>query len=177
MEYTLVLTALYLFFFTNYNKWFIVPVFALSAFIKYLHYYDKKINLKIPPHFYTLGLIAIYLNSIFGEFFLELYYTLPYYDKFLHFFIPLYLVLVVNFLMRNDLRYKELWVFLSVMGLSTMWEIFEFAADTISGTTVMQGIIVDLKKFTGGLIDTMKDLIYAMIGTIAGIIISKKSKK
>jgi hypothetical protein len=176
LEYLLLATGLYLWIFTSYNKLLIAPIFPLFLVILYMHHLNRKRNLKIPDYFFTLGVIAIFLTVI-GEFFFELYYKIIYYDKILHFFVPIYLVFVFRFLATKKFHLENLIILLAVIGLCTLWEMFEFVVDTITGTTVMQGVVINMKELTGGFVDTMNDLFFNLGGTLVGLLIAPLFKK
>lgn len=176
LEYSLLVVAIYIILFTNYNYLLVLPLFPLFFIFKYIHRYDKRNRLNIPDYYYTLGVIAVY-PTIIGEFFLEFYYKSPYYDKALHLIIPIYLAMVVNFFLKKNLRFKKLFIILAVLGLCSLWEMFEFAVDSISGTTIMQGVVINMKELTGGFEDTMKDSFFVLIGAITGAFISDRINK
>lgn len=176
MEYFLIAIATYILLFTDYHFLLVIPLFPLFFFIKYMHRHNRKKKLGIPEYYFTLGLIAIYL-AIAGEFFFEFYYKIEYYDKILHLTIPVYLIMVINFFLKKNVRFRTLFVVLTVLGLSSLWEMLEFVVDNLSKTTVMQGVFIDMKELTGGLTDTMKDMILAFIGSIIGVMIFNPSKK
>lgn len=105
LEYSLLVIAFYVILFTDYNYLLVLPLFPLFLFFKYMHWYDKKNKLNIPDYYYTLGVIAVY-PTIIGEFFFEFYYNVLYYDKILHLVIPIYLVMVVNFFLKDKIIIK-----------------------------------------------------------------------
>lgn len=173
LEYSLLVIAFYVILFTDYNYLLVLPLFPLFLFFKYMHWYDKKNKLNIPDYYYTLGVIAVY-PTIIGEFFFEFYYNVLYYDKILHLVIPIYLVMVVNFFLKDNFRFKKLSIVLIVLGIASLWEMFEFLVDSISGTTIMQGVVINMKELTGGFEDTMKDSFFVLIGSIIGAFFLRK---
>jgi uncharacterized membrane protein YjdF len=140
--------------------------------IKYLHYFNKKRRLKIPQYYFTLANIAIYL-AFAGEFYLELYYNVIHYDKILHFFVSMYLVVVTYFLMGKKAKFRSIFAVLIVLGLGAVYELLEFGVDSISGTTIMQGVVIEVHELMGGLKDTMFDLSLALIGSVIGVLIAR----
>lgn len=176
LEYSLLIIAGYIALFTDYNYLLILPLFPLFILFKYIHWYDKKNKLKIPDYYYTLGVLAVY-PTIIGEFFFKLYYKVLYYDKILHLIIPIYLAVVVSLFLKKNIRFEKLFIILVVVGLSGLWEMFEFFVDTISNTPIMQGVVINMKELTGGLEDTMKDSFLALIGAIIGAFIPNNKKR
>lgn len=176
LEYSLLVIAAYIILFTNYNYLLVLPLFPLFIFLKYMHWYDKRNRLNIPDYYYTLGIIAVYL-TIIGEFFFEFYYKVLYYDKALHLIVPIYLAIVVNFFLKKNVRFKKIFIILTVLGLCTLWEMFEFVVDSVSNTTIMQGVVINMKELTGGFEDTMKDSFFALVGATIGAFISSKVRK
>jgi len=176
LEYSFLAIAIYIIIFTDYNYLLVIPLFPLFIFFKYIHWYDKKNKLNMPDYYYTLGAIAVY-PTIMGEFFFEFYYKILYYDKILHLIIPIYLAVVVNFFLKKNLRFNKLFIVLIVMGISGLWEMFEFFVDTISGSAIMQGVFINMKELTGGFEDTMKDSFFVLIGAIIGAFIPQRLKK
>ena len=165
LEYSFLAIAIYIILFTDYNYLLTLPLFPMFIFFKYIHWYGKKNKLDIPTYYFTLGIAAIYLTVI-GEFFFEFYYKFIYYDKVLHFIVPIYLSAVAGFFFGKNIKFRKIFIVLSVMGLCALWEMFEFVIDTISGTTMMQGVVINMKELTGGFVDTMKDLSFNLIGSI-----------
>ncbi len=176
LEYSLLAIAVYIIFFTDYNYLLVIPLFPLFLFFKYMHWYDKKNKLNIPDYYYTLGVIAV-CPTIIGEFFFEFYYKILYYDKILHLVIPIYLAMVVSFFLKKDLRFKKIFIVLMVLGIASLWEMFEFLVDSISGTTIMQGVVINMKELTGGFEDTMKDSFFVLTGSIIGAFLFGRSGK
>ena len=173
LEYSLLAIALYIIFFTDYNYLLVLPLFPIFIFFKYVHWYDKKHKLNIPDYYYTLGVVVIY-PTIVGEFFFEFYYKILYYDKILHLVIPLYLVVVVDFFLGKEVRFRKMFIVLIVLGISGLWEMFEFMVDSISGTNIMQGVFINMKELTGGFEDTMKDTFFVLIGAIIGVFLPRR---
>ena len=106
LEYAMLAIAFFVIFFTDYNYLLALSIFPAFAILWYFHCCDKKHNLKIPDYLYTVGIFMVYLN-IFGEFFFEFYYTVPNYDKILHFIVPIYLVLVMDYLIEKKQKFRS----------------------------------------------------------------------
>jgi len=172
IEYSVLAVVFVIVFFTDYNYFPILPVIPMFLFIQFVHWYDRRYKLNIPDHYFTFGMFFAYMN-ICGDFFFELYYNMLYYDKLLHLVIPAYLAVVINFFLRKTVRFREVFVIFIVMGIASLWEMVEYFVDSISGTTIMQGVVINMKEMTGGFADTMKDMFWAMIGGIVGTLLSK----
>lgn len=176
LTYGLVVVATFLLFFTDANPWIVTPIYLFFLSMLLIRWQDKKHKLKIPDYIYFFGLLAMYLN-VFGEFFFRLYYNLVFYDKILHFVVPVYLVFLAGFFIKKNVRYRFVWIFLAVITLCLFWEGFEYFADSISGTTIMRGVVIDFKEMTGGFDDTVMDMVFAFIGTLTGLMVSWRLKK
>lgn len=83
---------------------------------------------------------------------------------------------MVNLFLKKNARFRKVFIILTVLGLCSLWEMFEFAVDSISGTTIMQGVVIEMKELTGGFEDTMKDSFFALTGAIIGALITSKVK-
>lgn len=118
-----------------------IPAVFVSLIIKPFFKYKK-----IPP-FYELPVNICLWTGLIGEYYF--YYHTVYYDKFLHFFIPMLLASIVYeyFLINSKGFPRKDLVFLAVLGLSAGFEIFEYfqaiwfnfpsVGVYIAGTTVM----------------------------------------
>jgi hypothetical protein len=121
----------------------------------------------------------IFLQLVIGET-VNAHYVLPYYDKFVHFSIPLYLG-IMGFLLAYTMTVAGklkmtvgplvFIIVLLTLGLGAVWEIVEFLYDQYiypmyDALGVMQGSLVE-----DPLVDTMYDLIADVLGGIFGAII------
>lgn len=174
LEFSLIITSFYLLIFTKYNYLLVVPIIFMFIFFKLLHNYDKKSNLRLPVYYYTLGIIAVY-SDILGEFFFSFYYSFIYYDKLLHFFIPIYLAILVKWFIPKKTHFLKLIVILVILGIGAVWELFEYTADSLMQTPTMQGVFIFGKILGGSLEDTMQDMFFNLIGAIIGTFFVKVS--
>lgn len=167
LETSLILISLYLLVFTKYHYLLVIPLILIYILFKMMHSFDKKNNLNVPSVYYTLGLIAVYLN-IFGEFFFKFYYYVLYYDKALHLIVPIFLAIWVKWFIPKEIHFSKLIVVMAVLGLGALWETFEFFVDMLLTTPTMQGVFINFHIMQGGLEDTIQDLCLNLIGAIIG---------
>lgn len=151
------------------NAVIICGVIVLSLYPLYL---AKHFRVLIPAEFQllTIGFVfaAVFLGEVHG------YYTrFWWWDIVLHTssgfllgIIGFLLVYVMNESERINLNMRPgfvaLFAFLFALGAGTLWEIFEFAMDSIFGTTMQKPMLGD----DSGLTDTMWDLIVDAIGAL-----------
>lgn len=109
---------------------------------------DKKFNIELPGGLEISAVIFTFMCVLGGEFG-HLYAQYPLWDKILHTFsgflisaIGLALIEFLNKSRRSVLRLSPVFIALFAFGFSmsvaVLWEVFEFAVDSISGTTDMQ---------------------------------------
>ena len=168
------------FLFIDYSK-ISVMMFAFGSFIfswiVALIFKYEKLNSKL----IIFVNLSLWINLL-GELTVYRSFTIPYYDKFLHLFIPIFITLIVyDFFSITSKKIRKEAVFLSVLGLLALWEIYEYFIEIFFGYPTM-GWIVNGKVLISKLDDTMWDLILGAIGTIVCLIfkkeqISKKIKK
>lgn len=126
----------------------------------------RRFEVKIPPEFELLAVVFIYASLFLGE--IHGYYVrFWWWDIILHtgsgFLLGILGFLLVYVLNEKkdidlDLRphFVALFAFMFALGLGTIWEIFEFAADQIFDSNMQES----------GLVDTMWDLIVDSIGAL-----------
>lgn len=144
--------------------------------IKLPYFLKEKIDLKIPSVmllFYVLFLYAaIYLGEV-----RNFYYTIPHWDTILHTFsggmlgaIGFSFITILNGTEKIPLNLSPIFVaffsFCFALTLGTIWEIYEFTADSILQTNMQKFALEDGTLLIGraALSDTMKDLIVDGIG-------------
>jgi len=76
---------------------------------------------------------------------------------------------------KNNLKLKKSMVFLTVMGLFVVWEIYEFLGDSFFGFQ-MQGLIRNGIFLQSPIQDTMFDLIFGALGSILFFICKRDQK-
>lgn len=126
----------------------------------------KRFHVRIPHEFDTLAIIFIYMSLFLGEVY-GYYARFWWWDLVLHVgsgfllgILGFLLVYVLNQNQRIDLHltpfFIALFAFMFAMGIGTLWEIFEFAMDSIFGLNMQKS----------GLVDTMWDLIVDCLGAL-----------
>jgi hypothetical protein len=132
-----------------------------------------RLPVRIPPEYEILAILFVFASLFLGEF-------RSYYERFWWWDIALHttsglllgilgflLVYVLNENKRIELHMRPgfvaLFAFVFAIGVGTLWEIFEFAADRIFGTRMQKPMLGD----ASGLTDTMWDLIVDALGAAA----------
>jgi hypothetical protein len=133
----------------------------------------------IPREFEILLFLIVILQFVIGES-LRFYYIVPYYDKFVHVSLPLFIGLMGFMLayalsVTNRLKISVaplvVLIVLFTLGIGAIWEIMEYLHDT-----VIYPYFDWLGKAQGSLTedpfsDTMHDLIADLVGGIFGAVI------
>jgi hypothetical protein len=126
----------------------------------------RRFNVFIPPEFEVLALLFVFAAVFLGE-------VRGYYVRFWWWDVVLhsasgFLLGILGFLLVHVLNEKEeldlhmkpvfvaLFAFMFALGLGALWEIFEFAMDSIFGLNMQKS----------GLVDTMWDLIVDTVGAL-----------
>lgn len=133
----------------------------------------RRLEIFIPPELEFLTIAFIFAALFLGE-------TRDYYERFWWWDIALHttsgmllgifgflLVYVLNGIPRLDLRMRPGFVaffaFCFALSVGALWEIFEFAMDTLLGMNMQKPFLGD----PSGLTDTMWDLIVDAVGALA----------
>jgi hypothetical protein len=128
----------------------------------------------LPLDFEYILFIMVMLQFVIGET-LNFYENVNYYDKLVHFTLPMLLgyitsVLVYTMYITGNLRMTlapaMVVIVLVTLGIGAFWEIIEYAADQLLGT-YLQGSLT-----SPPLIDTMNDLIVDTLGGIFGAVLA-----
>ena len=156
--------AVLLFLEGNYQAGFESLVILCVTFLPLVM--GNHFKLRIPHEFDTLAVIFIYMSLFLGE--VHGYYVrFWWWDLVLHvgsgFLLGILGFLLVYILNQNDRVdmhlnpfFIALFAFMFAMGIGALWEIFEFAMDSIFGMNMQKS----------GLIDTMWDLIVDCMGAL-----------
>lgn len=169
LEWLLVILPTIVLFQGDYNPWLLTPFYLGFVLIKIIRYLDRSTK-SIPYWLYAFG-TTLLLLSLFGESYFNLYYHVLHYDKILHFLYAIATSLLFYYTIARNSRH---WPYLIVGGslvIHGLWELFEFIADKVSGTTIMQGVFIDLQFVTGAFADTRQDLTVAMVGMVLVVIL------
>lgn len=141
---------------------------------------SKKASVEIPSFMYIMYVVFLYCAIFLGEI-RNFYYTVPHWDSILHAFSGAMLgalgfsfvdLLNKNHVMSTHLSpaFVAIFAFAFAFSLGTIWEIYEFAGDSILGLNMQKYRLADGTDLVGqaALADTMKDLI--IDGVSAGAI-------
>jgi uncharacterized membrane protein YjdF len=120
----------------------------------------------------SAGLELLYLLFLFMALFLginmDLYKTVPFYDKVMHFISGVLTVILARYAMAhfriksNGKVFDAVFIVCFAMAVAVVWEFFEYASDKFLGTNMQQLISV-------GVDDTMQDLLAATLGAICAL--------
>lgn len=142
-----------------------------------LYIVSKKYNKLISNRLYNVLVLFILSSSLLGSCY-RLYDKINYYDDFLHFwsgFINVSVAFsILNYFNKEEVVSKMsrffivIYLFTFSMGISNLCEITEFLLDVFGG----------LDTQSGGLTDTMVDMIDSLVGSIIMVpIVIRKIKK
>ena len=143
--------------------WFVSAVIFVSFVFGILFsWIMKKTRFKL--YHKTLIYISLWM-SIIGE--LGLYVRWDGYDKLLHLIIPFFLAYLVSFYFRkSEIKYKRFIIFLVVLGMGGIFEVFEFFMDSFIGMSMVGVTNISKEILMDEWTDTIWDLIMAMLGAI-----------
>jgi len=132
----------------------------------------KRFHVFIPPEFELLAIAFIYGTLFLGE--VEGYYTRYWWWDILLHASSGFLLGIVGFLLAHILNEQErvdvnmhpgfvaLFAFFFAVCMGAIWEIFEYAMDSLVGTNMQKPMLND----PSGLTDTMWDLIVDALGAV-----------
>ena len=98
---------------------------------------------------------------------MDLYKTVPYFDKVVHFFSGVFTALVGHYALvyfkvnKSPILFKAMFIMFFSMAIAVLWEFFEFGCDKLLGQSMQQLVSV-------GVDDTMFDLLCATVGAGLG---------
>ncbi|WP_404363599.1 hypothetical protein [Marinobacter sp.] len=133
---------------------------------------ERRFRIYIPPQFQLLAIVFVFAALFLGE--IHGYYTrFWWWDIALHTtsgfllgIVGFLLVHVLNETENLDIHMKPGFVaffaFLFALGFGALWEIFEFAMDSLAGMNMQKAMLGD----PSGLTDTMWDLIVDALGAL-----------
>lgn len=142
---------------------------------------ERKWKLGIANMIHVLYYLFLYCAVFLGEVF-DFYYRIPHWDTILHFFSGAMLgalgFILVDILNRNDKvkvnlspLFVSLFAFCFALAAGAVWEIYEFAGDTLLGLNMQKCLTEHGEALVGyaALRDTMKDIV---VDAVAALIIS-----
>lgn len=129
-----------------------------------LYFVHKKYTRLIDNNLYIVSALFVMISSLLGSCYG--FYDINHYDDFLHLWSGLITVSIAFSIMTffhsdNDLKkinkyFIIIYLFMFSMGVASLWEISEFLIDRFLGMNMQ----------VGGLVDTMIDMIDALVGSI-----------
>lgn len=129
-----------------------------------LYFVHKKYTRLIDNNLYIVSALFVMISSLLGSCYG--FYGINHYDDFLHLWSGLITVSIAFSIMtffhsENELKkinkyFIIIYVFMFSMGVASLWEIAEFLIDRFLGMNMQ----------VGGLVDTMIDMIDALVGSI-----------
>lgn len=155
---------------------------------------EQKWKLGIANIIHVLYYLFLYCAVFLGEVF-DFYYRIPHWDTILHFFSGAMLgalgFILVDVLNRNDkVRVKLsplfvcLFAFCFALAAGAVWEIYEFAGDSLLGLNMQKCLTEHGEALVGydALRDTMKDIVVdaaaaLMISVVGYLSIRKKENR
>lgn len=140
-----------------------ISLFISSAVIlKIVEYILSKKNKK----YLVFVQIAVILE-ILGEYIF--FNRIIGYDKTLHFFVPFLFTIALNKIFLEKFKeWKSIFSFLIMMGIATLWELFEFVWTIVIGYP-MVGVYYKNSLILDSYNDTIRDLFYSLFGSILAI--------
>ncbi len=151
---------------------FSVTLIALLLF----NYIDKSFKFNFPEAFYIYIFAIFILGTIVGPGTppFGFYYREIFFDKALHFLNPVMMSAIIFFILNRleiTLKWKLLMTVMIVFGILGLFEIGEYLSDAWFGT-FNQGVFIrdfvtklKLEEVSDPLTDTMRDLIFGLIGS------------
>lgn len=134
----------------------------------------------VPLELELIFSIMVFIALVVGET-LDFYQSIPYYDKFVHFMLPLFIgltafLLAYTFHETGGLKMRRvpllIIVVLVTMGIGAVWEVIEYLYDMLIYPHYhifekLQGSTTETP-----LVDTMNDLIFDMVGGLFGALLA-----
>ena len=149
-------------------KTLILPIILIPTIFKNTKFELNDFNLFI---FYIFIFISHFLGSI-----VNLYKYIWWYDIFAHgisgifsYMVSIFILKKLNMYNRNNILFNFLFSFGIVFMVAGSWEIMEFITDIVLHTNLQHNLDT-------GVIDTMEDIIIAIIGGIVAFVISLTKK-
>lgn len=165
---------------------FICTQSAYFLIISFLPSFLKKLELDIPDFIYIIFIFFCLAHYFCGEI-LGFFVKIKWWDSLLHTFSGMLIALLsfslINILNKNSGDFKlniwfmALFAFSLTITIGVIWEIYEFANDTFSGSNMQRAYVSTMngrgEPLVGqaALADTMKDLILDSIGAAVVCII------
>ena len=153
----------------------------------------KKLCIEIPHYIFVLYYIFLYCAIYLGEV-QSFYYLVPHWDTMLHGFsavmlgaLGFSLVSILNNAKNVEVRlnplFEGLFAFCFALTVGALWEIYEFAFDSVLGLNMQKFRLESGEALVGraALADTMKDIIVdaagALLVSVVGALTIKKKRE
>lgn len=143
-------------------------------------FFSKILHLKIPTGLLVSFYLFLFAGAFLGEV-LDFYYSVPHFDDILHCLSSvltgwLAFLLLSKFMQspENQLAlspfFLALFAFCFSMTIGTIWELYEFACDTILDLNMQKSLLEDGTALIGkaALQDTMQDFCVDTVGALFG---------
>ena len=134
--------------------------------------FKAKISFSIQLTYLLFLFVSLFLGIDF-----DLYKTVPFFDKAVHFASGILIVIVAGYALKffkadtTKRSFQILFIVAFGISIAVLWEFFEFFCDKLLGQSMQQLVSI-------GVDDTMYDLLIATIGSLLGaIILTKPTKK
>ncbi len=124
--------------------------------------YKCKFSFRLELLYYMFVFVALDMGIC-----MDLYKTVPYFDKAVHFCSGVFSALVGHYALvyykanKTPNFFKAMFIMFFSMALAVIWELFEFGCDKFLGQSMQQLVSV-------GVDDTMFDLLAATLGAALG---------
>lgn len=173
----IILCSLFLFLLYVARSLSAVALFLISALSLFLfNYIDRTYKYHFPRRYYIYIFTIVGLGPLIGagEAPFGLYYRSVFYDKILHFFLPLLLCIIIFYMLDKHLNINFKWKLLMtsfiVFGIMGVFEIGEYLSDKYFDT-IFQGVYSNIIKSKADVIqtpidDSMQDLIFGVLGSL-----------
>ena len=139
---------------------------------------ERKFRFELPSLLYGFYIVFLYCAIFLGEV-RSFYYLVPQWDSVCHFCSSMMMgffgLMVVTILNRDrhlavslSPFFVCLFAFCFSVALGAVWEIYEFAADSLFGMNMQKFMLADGTVLAGhaALADTMKDIIVDVLGSL-----------
>lgn len=137
----------------------IIPVMLAPYLIK------RLFHVEVTPQMATIYLIFVFFAHFLGSI-LDLYHTVPGYDKIMHFLSGMLSALVGFMILVKMKQYKKsnswyhiIFIIAITLSIASLWEFYEFICDHLFGKDA-QNVL------TTGVDDTMLDMIMAFLASL-----------
>lgn len=140
---------------------------VILGFIPFLFYITNLFKIRIPISFEIVLLFFLLLSTGFGSL-LGYYELFKWYDLFLHMCAGAISAIVsIFYINKYKLKLKKITkytlVLLVSMGVSALWEMYEYSVDLFLG--------YNMQRVEQGIIDTMNDICIHALGSIVIILL------